>query len=322
MRKMIMTAKRINLSISLTKRALIFLQFLISFSFVILFSSFCFGDTNAMAQLDIKAKITESTISARGPLPVEITLTNSGAEKKIIEVEKDSDFEFELKSKKYGTFRISKALYDNATYIYGDAPRLISPQKPLTPGESISFKQDISQWYVRNLPADQYQLVVYYNGSDGKRISSQATPVQIFGTPTQKSRQEANIDVKVKVSNSIKEDGTLPLEITLTNTDSENTIDVDSAGDGILFEFELQSKDRGMFMISKSLHERQKNHFDRSQPTFSIKTLKPGESITYNMDISLWRVSFIPGDKYKLVAYYTALSGKQYISQTISIQVN
>lgn len=319
MREMIMTAKTINLSISLTKRALIFLQFLISINIVILSSSFCFGDTKAMSLLDIKAKITASTISVRGPLQVEITLTNPQSGKELIQVDSESVFEFELKSKKYGTFIISEALYDKAIYIYGDHPLRQTPRKALTPGESISFKQDISQWYVRNLPADQYQLVVYYNGLDGKRISSQSIPVQILDNPTQKPHQKANIDVKVKVSNASKEDGTLPLKITLTNIDSENTIDVDSTGDGILFEFEFQSKDRGMFMISKSLHER--HNYDKFQPAFVIKTLHPEESITYNMDISQWRVSFIPGDKYKLIAYYTTLSGEQYTSQPVPIQV-
>jgi hypothetical protein len=284
--------------------------------------STCLGEQNSMPQIDIQVKITAPIIKVGGLFPVGITLTNSNTENKLVEVSQDSHFEFRLKSQKYGTFVISEALYDNATYIYGDSPQLETPRKALLPGESITYPVDISRWYVRILPADDYQLIVHYTGLNGEQISSQPISVKIHGIINQKPNHTANLDLILKVANSINLAESFPAEITLKNKDSNNnSVDVDTVGEGVLFEFELYSKDRGKFIISKALSEGDSNPYKNPEFKWDLKSLQSGESINYKMDIKQWQKSYIPGGKYRLIVYYTAPSGKQYSSNTLVVQI-
>lgn len=284
--------------------------------------SHCFGEEKLMSQINVQVKITAPIVKVGGHFPVEIIVTNLNAEKELVEVSQDPKVEFSFESKKYGAFVISKARYDNATYIYGDRPKPHFPQKALVTGESFTYQLDISRWYVQILPADQYQLIVHYTGVNGKQSSSLPIPVQIHGIINQNSNHTANIGVKLKVSDSINLAESFPIEITLSNQDPKNNADVESSGEEVFFEFELHSKDRGMFMISKAIHEGDSNPYKNSQSTFRIKTLTPGESITYKMDVAQWRKSHIPEGTYKLIVRYTAPDGNQYSSKPITINIS
>lgn len=167
----------------------IIFSLLMTFSFA---SSFCFGEQNQMAQIDIKLKVYETNISEGGAFNVEVTLTSRESGKKLVEVTEGGGlYEYELTSKHHGNFIISEALrrqvskadyINEATYVYGDIepPEAVEAKRiVLISGDSIKFAEDISKWYVKVPPAGEYLLVVHHNGIHGGRFSSQPVLVQI-----------------------------------------------------------------------------------------------------------------------------------------------
>jgi hypothetical protein len=179
-----------NIFMRSVKKIKIIFTLLIAISFA---SSFCFGEPNQMAQIDIKLKVYETNIREGSAFNVEVTLTSMESGKKLVEVTEGGGlYEYELTSKHHGNFIISETLrrqvsnadYINETnYVYGDIepPETVEAKRiALMPGDSITFVEDISRWYVKVPPAGEYQLVVHHNGIHGGRFSSQPISIQIL----------------------------------------------------------------------------------------------------------------------------------------------
>jgi hypothetical protein len=134
-----------------------------------------------MPHVTISVSVSEQHYVTGCELRVAVTLTNTASTRELLLVqspEADLPFEYELVSAEYGSFRLSKRLYEQAALEHGIPP--LKPElQPLIPGESCTYWDDVSSWMTTPIPAAQYDLIVHWDSPNGERFTAAAVSVTL-----------------------------------------------------------------------------------------------------------------------------------------------